>query len=149
MDIFSTVVDISGAHLPKSIQLDGITLKPFLTGAKTGNPHNQLFWRKEGMAAMRENDFKMIRVDSLGYRLYNLDNDIGEKDDLCEKENNRLVSLQQEMQQWEKGLIEPLWLESDEWNEVTWWVHRDLYFNHEVQVKSPGELEILRLKSDE
>jgi arylsulfatase A-like enzyme len=38
------------------------------------------------------------------------------------------------------GLMDPLWVESDKWNEVTWWVHYDLFQNQEVKATNPAEL---------
>jgi hypothetical protein len=99
------------------------------------------------MAASRDGVHKMIRVDSLGYRLYDLHNDLGESNDLSKNELDRLASMQEKMKNWEDGLIDPLWVESQEWNEVTWYIHKDLYENKKVRAKSPKELKELRLES--
>lgn len=144
LDIFATSVAAAGAVLPDDKTLDGVSLLPYWRGEKTGDPHERLFWRKEGMAAARAGDYKMIRVDSLGYRLYNLDQDLGEINDLSQTDTVQLTQMKQQMHDWEEGLMDPLWRESDEWNEVTWWIHYDLFHNQPVRAKSPGALKTLR-----
>ncbi len=144
LDIFATAVDVSNAPL-ENVDADGVSLLPYFTGEKTGDPHQRLFWRKEGMAASRNGAHKMIRVDSLGYRLYDLKTDLGETNDLSRQDTARLQAMQQELTQWEDGLMNPLWVESDEWNEVTWWVHYDLYHNQQVRATNPAQLKKLSL----
>lgn len=145
LDIFATAVDVSGTSLQDS-PFDGVSLLPYFTGEKTGDPHQKLFWRKEGMAASRDGSHKLIRVDSLGVRLYDLETDLGETQDLSLSDTTRLIEMQKELSGWEDGLIAPLWIESDEWNEVTWWVHYDLFHNQEVRATSPAELKQLKLE---
>lgn len=130
---------------PADKNYDGVSLLPYFTGEKTDNPHQQLFWRKEGMAAARNGAHKMIRVKELGYRLYDLDQDLGETQDLSKLDSKRLQDMQQELRDWESGLIDPRWVESAEWNEVTWWIHHDLFHNQEVRASSPAALKALGL----
>lgn len=149
LDIFATAVDVSAAPLSGQ-SFDGVSLRPYFTGEKTGDPHRQLFWRKEGMAAAREGKHKMIRVEDLGYRLYDLEADLGETQDLSEQQYSTLTSMQKQLQDWETGLMDPLWVESDAWNEVTWWIHHDLFHNQEVRASSPAQLKQLDLnRADE
>jgi len=147
LDIYATAADVSGAELGSEIHLDGVSLLPYFIGDRKDDPHQEMYWRKEGMAASRDGDYKMIRVDSLGYRLYNLKSDLGEVDDLTKIKKDRLASMQDKMQHWEAGLIEPLWVESKEWNEVTWYIHKDLYENQKVRAQSPQELKRLKAVS--
>jgi arylsulfatase A-like enzyme len=145
LDIFATAVDVSGGATQET---DGVSLLPYFTGEKTGDPHQKLFWRKEGMAAARDGSHKLIRVDSLGVRLYDLENDLRETQDLSLSDTTRLIEMQKELSGWEKGLMAPLWVESKEWNEVTWWVHYDLFHNQKVRATSPAELKQLKLAQE-
>lgn len=138
LDIFATAAEASGVTVENEI--DGVSLLPVFKGEENSTPHKELYWRKEGMAASRDNNYKMIRVDSLGYRLYNLKNDLGETKDLSASHPEILRLMQEKLTNWEKQLRDPLWLESEEWNEVTWWIHKDLFENKEVRAKSPQEL---------
>lgn len=144
LDIFATCMDVADGKLSTDKPLDGVSLLPYLTGEKTGKPHDQLFWRKDQMAASRDGDYKMIRVENLGYRLYNLDNNLGETDDLRSAEPNQLDAMKKSMEQWESGLMNPLWTEGQAWDEVTWWIHEDLFENRAVRAKNPEALKALK-----
>ena len=100
------------------------------------------------MAASRNGDYKMIRVEDLGYRLYDLKGDLGEARDLSKSHPALLSKMILEMEDWEDELMVPLWIESSEWNEVTWWVHRDLYNNVEVQATNPQQLRRIKERSE-
>ena len=145
LDIFATALDVSGAQLEDD-SIDGVSLLPFFKGEKTGNPHGKLFWRKEGMAASRHGSKKLIRVDSLGYRLYDLTTDLGESQDLSLSDTIQLEEMVDDLRSWEGQLMDPLWVESFEWNEVTWWVHHDLFNNQKVRATNPAQLKRLQLK---
>jgi arylsulfatase A-like enzyme len=45
IDIFSTAIAVAGVDPPSDRPIDGVDLMPYLTGAKTGDPHQALFWR--------------------------------------------------------------------------------------------------------
>ncbi len=137
LDIFATCVDVANAEVSEDKPLDGVSLIPFLTGKKSKAPHNKLFWRKDQMAAARDGDFKMIRVDNLGYRMYNLEADLGETVNLTDSDTSQFESMLDEMHHWESGLMEPIWTEGFEWDSVTWLIHEDYYLNRKVRVKSP------------
>lgn len=137
LDIYATSIAVAGIEQDN---LDGVNLIPFLTGEKEGEPHDKLFWRKDKMAAARVGDYKMIRVEGLGVRLYNLDNNLQETEDLSDNEQDMLDSVKTQMQQWESKLIQPLCTEGEVWDTITWMIHEDYFNNREVRVTSPGEL---------
>lgn len=147
LDIFPTCLEAAGSEgisgnptsTGESKWLDGVSLIPYLSGKKAGDPHSSLFWRKEVMAAARRGPYKLIRVDSLGYRLYNLDEDLGEKDDLSRSDSALFKEMVTALEEWEKEMKPPLWSE-DIWNEVTWLIHEDLYLNRPVRVTTPAEM---------
>lgn len=138
LDIFATSIDVAGLPVDKS--LDGVSLVPYLKGEKTGDPHDKLFWRKDQMAAARLGDHKIIRVSKLGYRMYNLENDLQETNDLVEVEVQNFELLNTKLREWENGLVNPWWTEGPQWDEITRMIHNDLYNNEEVKVKNPEQL---------
>jgi arylsulfatase A-like enzyme len=95
------------------------------------------------MAAVREGDYKLIRLEGFGYRLYNLAEDPGETMDLSESEAGRMESLIRSLESWEQELMAPLWAESEPWQRVTFEIHRALMENREVTIFSPADLEKL------
>ena len=40
--------------------------------------------------------------------------------------------------------MNPLWTEGQAWDEVTWWIHKDLFENRAVRVKNPEALKVLK-----
>jgi len=141
LDIFATSIAAAGQEKSPGKALDGTNLLPYTTHNIEGEPHKQLFWRKEGMAAVREGDWKLIRVDDYGYRLYNLGEDLGETKDLQEKESDQLKKMKLALEDWEKVLMRPLWTEDKAWNQVTSEIHKALMENRESTINSPADLE--------
>lgn len=140
LDIFATAVEVAGVTLPENHTLDGISLFTHFQGNSLAQPHERLFWRKEGMAAMREGNWKYIRVDSLGHRLYLLDRDLGETEDLISARPEATSQLKSALETWEKKMESPRWTESRDWNQVTWLIHQDLFCNEDVKIKNPSQL---------
>ena len=82
----------------------------------------------------------MFRLNDYGYRLYNLEEDLGEMNDLSESQPELLKELITSLELWETELMTPLWAESEPWQEVTFEIHRALMENREVTIKSPADL---------
>lgn len=141
LDIYATALDAAGADTITKLGLDGVSLLPHLKGQNTSDPHNQLFWRKDKMAAVRVNNHKLIRVEGLPSVMYNLSDDLGEVNDRSDKEPTQSKELNKKLENWEKNLMEPLWFEWSTWDTVTWMIHQDLMNNNPVSVKNPGQLE--------
>ncbi len=120
--------------------LDGVNLMPYVKGEKENQPHSQLFWRKQDMAAARIGDYKLIRAKGVGERLYNLKDNLSETEDLQQQLPEKSAELNQALENWEKGLINPPLWEEGVWGDVTREIHRDLMENREVSVYSPEQL---------
>ena len=140
LDIFATSLDAAGASAEAFSNLDGTSLLPFLKEGKDEDPHRELFWRKDQAAAARIGDYKLIRVERLGYRLYNLRENPGETNDLTDKNERAFNSLKSKLSNWENALMKPLWTEGQTWDTITWMIHQDLFLNRKVRVKNPRQL---------
>jgi arylsulfatase A-like enzyme len=148
LDIYATCIDVAGISDDKQTNpIDGVSLIPFVTDEQQNEPHNQLFWRKDKMAAVRDGDYKLIRVERLGYRLYQLEEDPGETNNLEGPEDSISNQLKNELKTWESGMISPLWTEGAEWDTITWLIHEDLFMNKEARVKNPEQLKAYRNKN--
>jgi len=99
MDLFPTMVSIAAAKLPEGLKLDGVDLLPMLTEGKQ-LPQRTLFWRYRKERAVRNGPWKLLIQDK-NVRLYNLDEDIGEKRNLAEFESGKVRQLQTELSAWE------------------------------------------------
>jgi arylsulfatase A-like enzyme len=109
LDIFATVANIIGIDLPKDREYDGVSLIPFANGKKT-EAHKALFWRSDFNKAIRKDDWKLIvnEHDNTS-ELYNIKEDSTEQVNLFDKKPVLAKSLLKELQDWEEGLLKPLW----------------------------------------
>jgi arylsulfatase A-like enzyme len=137
LDIFTTSLAAANIPLDEKLQLDGTNLLPFVTGDKSGNPHNILYWRKLDEAAVRYKNLKLIRLKNYGEVLYDLTSDISEINDLSKKDTTTLHLLNSKLHNWESKMIEPLWQEEKEWMDLTYEIHKSLMQNKEVLHKEP------------
>ncbi|MFN3193988.1 MAG: sulfatase-like hydrolase/transferase [Aureliella sp.] len=119
LDILPTSVAAAGGKLVGEREvtrpLDGVDLIPYLSGEKDGVPHQQLFWHKLWFSAMRDGPWKLIYVQDFGYALYNLDDDLSEKQNVAEKHPDRVNSMTQDLNLWKSRLMKPLWGENERW----------------------------------
>ena len=85
-DILPTAMEIAFQKVPP--KADGFSLMPVLTGKGKTNVHESFYWesRENGVQqAARMGNWKMVRIETNAPALYNLKTDIGEKDDVAEK----------------------------------------------------------------
>lgn len=140
LDIYPTCLDAAGKVQHQGKPLDGVSLIPFLKNEVANAPHAELFWRKDKDASMRTANYKFIRVNQLGYRLYNISSDLGETNDLTASKPEKFNQLKQSFEQWESHMIPPLWTEGALWDTITLMIHDDLFHNRKVRVKDPVQL---------
>jgi len=93
-DMMPTLLELAGHKELIPGKIDGISMAPVLLGKGKQKAHSHLYWevhgRKGGVKAVRMKDWKgYAKVDQKGdpakFFLYNLKEDIGEKDNLAEK----------------------------------------------------------------
>jgi arylsulfatase A-like enzyme len=100
MDLFATMVSIAGAKPPADLKLDGVDLLPMLTkGARL--TERMLFWRYRKEKAARKGPWKLL-VQGNQSKLYNLDEDLGEKQNLTETRPDMVKMLEDELSVWEQ-----------------------------------------------
>jgi len=116
LDLHATALAVAGT---KAEKLDGVNLLPFLSGEKSGAPHEALYWRFGEQMAIRAGDFKLVRYDSnadtrtgraepvTAAKLYNLASDIHEAKDLAAAMPEKVKELQAKWDDWNQGNIDP------------------------------------------
>lgn len=126
LDVLPTALAAAGVDLKYEKGLDGVNLMPFLKGDDSGTPHEALYWRLGGQAAVRKGDWKLVRydaaVDTPGarsepgkgtavtpFQLYNLAEDVGEAHDLSAQHPDRVKDLLAAWSDWDRDLVRPLW----------------------------------------
>jgi arylsulfatase A-like enzyme len=85
MDLFPTIADISGATIPENLKLDGENLMPLLLEEKK-------LWK--------------YLVKGEDEQLYNLDDDIGETNNLAQSRPDLVQALRAEYLAWEKDVTD-------------------------------------------
>jgi len=118
LDLLPTALMAAGAELPA--ELDGVDLRPYLSGSLKSAPHERLYWRRFVAGAVREGDWKLIRVreedDSLRAPiLVNLADDPSEELNRAADEPLRTERMMADLEAWEAGLSEPRWQEGAVW----------------------------------
>jgi len=110
-DLSATALHAAGADRSR---IDGVDLLPYLTGKKTGTPHEVLYWRsrtRNNNYAVRRGNWKFVHstegTEHPGPRhtpardmLFNLADDLGEKNDLSAKHPDVLRQLKQLYSTW-------------------------------------------------
>lgn len=122
LDLTTTALAAAGVQVDQDPKLEGVNLLPFLTGEKTGAPHDALYWRFGEQMAVRVGDYKLVRYDSnadthtgarnqpvTAARLYNLAADIGETRDLAAAMPDKVKELQATWDAWNRANVAPLW----------------------------------------
>lgn len=107
IDLMATIVDVTGAEYPstkdgKAIQpLEGKSLLPVFAGQRL-DPR-ELYWEHEGNAAVRQGDWKLVRLGGQGaWELYDLNADRTESMDLSERHPDKVAKLSSLWSVWAK-----------------------------------------------
>jgi len=116
LDILPTALAAAGRPGASDRGLDGVDLRPALSGQATAPPHEALFWRfrfplaeaGQQKFAIRQGRWKLVR-DGGPPALYDLLADPGETVDLAARDPERAAALRGEWNRWNKTLEEPRW----------------------------------------
>jgi len=107
MDMLGTMAGLTGVEITRDRPLDGVNLIPFLTGEKSGTPHEVLFWQMfdKDHAVIRSGNDKYIDLNKEDKtELYDLSNDKEEKNDLVDRQAENAKKLQSQLDAWTKQL---------------------------------------------
>jgi arylsulfatase A-like enzyme len=111
MDIAATAVAAAGAD---AAEVEGVNLLPFLSGQKSGSPHETLYWRcrtRSNNYAARQGDWKFVHstegAEAPGPRqtpaknmLFNLGTDPSEQQDVAAEYPEKLAALIKLYEAW-------------------------------------------------
>ncbi len=104
LDDFTTALSAARGRRFAEAQLDGVNLFPHLIGAVTSQPHETLYWRYgRAQYAVRSGDWKLLLLEDT-LRLYDLANDVGERNNLAESNPAKLKELKTLYDQWNAQL---------------------------------------------
>jgi len=104
LDLLPTFAAAAGVR-PDGKPLDGVNLLPWLRGEATGIPHERLFWENHDARAVRDGNFKLLRTGEAElWRLYDLSEDRGEKNDLAAQMPGKVKAMEELLAHW----LEPM-----------------------------------------
>lgn len=109
LDLFPTTLAAAGAKPEKDLKLDGLNILPLMEGKSDKSVHPILYWRFEPQWAIRDGDYKLETARDGITRLYNLKDDLREKNDLMQTEPKIAKKLKKEFDAWNAQLMSPKW----------------------------------------
>jgi arylsulfatase A-like enzyme len=124
IDVLPTALAATGVEAKSEWKLDGVDLLPHLTGKNPNAPHDALYWRFGQQIALRKGDWKLVKAPgggteagetagkatTAGAQLYNLKEDIGEKENLAEKNPEKVKELAAVWEKWNGELVNAKWV---------------------------------------
>ena len=138
LDIFKTSLEASNVDKEFMMNADGKNIMNYLNDNNIKNEN--LFWRKDKMATVRSGNYKLIRLNDTSTVLYNIKKNYFEDENLKSKQSKIHDSLLILLSDWEKRLINPNWIENNNWNIVTEMIYQDLIGNKDIRALSPRDL---------
>ena len=110
LDIFATITALANAPINPEVPLDGVNLVPYLTGVKTGAPHETIYLRMpyHGSYAVRSGEYKLV-VPAAGEaaELFNLSQDISECKNLADLKPELTAELDKKYAVWSRQMLFP------------------------------------------
>ena len=98
LDLMPTMLELAAVAVPEGHKLDGVSLVPLLLEGKSLGTR-QLFWNGK---AMRDGQWKLVggARGAKGVGLYNLAEDVGEKNNLTDKHPDRVKAMLAAIEAW-------------------------------------------------
>ncbi len=105
MELFPSLASATGAKLPDNVILDGYDWWSTLRG-ETESPRKEMYWKRRDRLAARVGDWKWVDMGGKEGGLFDLSQDIGEKNDLSEEKPEVLKMMKDKFNAWMKEMDE-------------------------------------------
>ncbi|MCL4139596.1 UNVERIFIED_CONTAM: hypothetical protein GTU68_030558 [Idotea baltica] len=123
LDFYPTFAGLANAKIPEGKQLDGKDIWSDLLAKKNAHKDENIYVlrHREGYTdvGVRKNQWKALKVEQQSWKLFNIEKDLGEKNDLSSKYPEVLNGLILNAEKWSKTHIQPQWFH-DEKTGVEW-----------------------------
>ena len=117
LDILPTFVELAGGVIADEDNIDGVNVLPYLINEKVGTPHDVLKWRFTISAAIREGDWKLIRLPDRLPMLFHLPTDISEQKNVALENLDLTRRMLLKLGLWDVSLPHPVFLEGAQWKQ--------------------------------
>jgi arylsulfatase A-like enzyme len=115
LDICPTFIKVAGGAISEKDNYHGVDIIPFITGQTDKIPHETMEWKYTVGTAIREGDWKLIRLPDRLPMLYNLSDDIAEQKDVALQNPDRTREMLKKLGNWEVRLPHPVFHEPADW----------------------------------
>ncbi len=110
LDILPTSIALAGGEPANITGLDGVNLLPYILGHNKTRPHKTLYWNGDGyFSAIRDHDWKLIRMPDRLPELYNLADDPAETNNLALDQLHMTADLLRKLFIWENANGQARW----------------------------------------
>ena len=111
-DIYPTIVELLDIKLPaQNLPLDGISLMPLIDGKMKERPKSIGFWAHgqsglaDGHAAWTANRYKLHKLPGNTYELYDIAEDISEKNNIAAEHQETVERMKEELKEWQQSVM--------------------------------------------
>ena len=104
LELLPTICAATGANPPEGVKLDGFDMLPVLRG-EVKSPRKEMFWQRRSDKAVRFENWKWIE-STKGGGLFDLTNDIGEKNDLSKDKPDIVAMMKSRSDAWRREMDE-------------------------------------------
>ena len=118
LDFAPTFFELAGGTITDKTKFDGVNLMPYLQGKTKIKPHDSMNWRFTISAAIREGDWKLVRLPDRLPMLFNLSNDISEQNDVSILHLERTMSMLKKLGKWDVIQPHPVFLEGARYKNI-------------------------------
>jgi len=116
-DFYPTICSLTGTELPKNQVMDGQDFSKNILGSSQSDEERLFFWHYplekkhflggRSSVAVRQGDWKLIEFYDTGEReLYNLKEDVGEKNNLITENPKKVDELQSKLIEWREVVLD-------------------------------------------
>ncbi|MGJ8694517.1 MAG: sulfatase-like hydrolase/transferase [Thalassotalea sp.] len=118
LDLYPTFVSLAGAELPKGKLLDGKNIWSNMMTGKDSRQNEMLYFmrHRKGFSdsSARKDNWKIVKTGQNNWKLFDIEKDIGETNDLSAKHPNVVREMVADMEIWSWGHQPPLWFHISE-----------------------------------
>lgn len=111
----ATFFELAGGKITEDVKFDGVNLMPYLCGETDKKPHELINWRFTISAAIREGNWKFVRLPDRLPMLFDLSKDISEQNNVALQNLEVTESLLQKLGRWDVKQMHPVFMEGAVW----------------------------------